>query len=81
MYDRTLENFGGDRTLLSKQEILNLDKNAKISEEGESTLAGKNGYRVVYTKKRRSRVKKVGCLDDIILLRQLSDYGDSINQR
>jgi serine/threonine-protein kinase len=45
--NKTLDEY----TKLSKQEILNLDKNAKIAEEGESTLAGKSGYRVVYTTK------------------------------
>jgi eukaryotic-like serine/threonine-protein kinase len=28
---------------------LSLDKNAKLIEESESTVAGKNGYRIVYT--------------------------------
>ena len=45
--NKTLDEY----TKLSKQEILKLDKNAKIAQEGESTLAGKNGYRVVYTTK------------------------------
>ncbi|WP_293351320.1 MULTISPECIES: serine/threonine-protein kinase [unclassified Microcoleus] len=45
--NKTLDEY----TKLSKQEILKLDKNAKIDKEEESTLAGKNGYRVVYTTK------------------------------
>ncbi|WP_341738095.1 protein kinase [Microcoleus sp. CAWBG640] len=45
--NKTLDEY----TKLSKQEILHLDKNAKIDKEEESTLAGKNGYRVVYTTK------------------------------
>ena len=45
--NKTLDEY----TKLSKQEILNLDKNTKIDEEGESTLASQDGYRVVYTTK------------------------------
>ena len=45
--NKTLDEY----TKLSKQEILKFDKNAKIAQEGESTLAGKSGYRVVYTTK------------------------------
>ena len=45
--DLTLDEF----TKLSKQEIPKLDKNTKITEEGASTLAGKNGYKVVYRAK------------------------------
>lgn len=45
-------------TKLSKQEILRLDKNAKIAQEGESTLASKNGYRVIYTTKEGDRELK-----------------------
>lgn len=52
--NQTLDEY----TKLSKQEILNLDKNAKIAKEEESTLAGKNGYRVVYTTKEGDRELK-----------------------
>jgi eukaryotic-like serine/threonine-protein kinase len=46
--NRTLDDY----TKLSKQEILNLDKNAKITQEDSaSTLASKNGHSVVYTTK------------------------------
>lgn len=54
--NQTLDEY----TKLSKQEILKLDKNAKIIQEGASTLAGKNGYRVVYTtKKGNQELKKL----------------------
>lgn len=57
--DRTLY----DHAKLSKQEILNLDRNAKIIEESESTVAGKNGYRIVYTTKAGDReLKKLEAL-------------------
>jgi len=52
--DKTLDEY----TKLSKQEIINLDKNAKIAEEAESTLAGNNGYRVVYTTQEGDRELK-----------------------
>jgi serine/threonine protein kinase len=52
--DKTLDEY----TKLSKQEIINLDKNAKIDEEGESTLAGNNGYRVIYITKEGDRELK-----------------------
>ncbi len=45
--NRTLDDY----TKLSKQEILNLDKNAKITQDSPSTLAAKNGHSVVYTTK------------------------------
>jgi eukaryotic-like serine/threonine-protein kinase len=52
--DRTLYDY----VKLSKQEILNLDKNARIIEEGESTVAGKNGYKIIYTTKTGDRELK-----------------------
>ncbi|MEK0181952.1 MAG: serine/threonine protein kinase [Oscillatoriales cyanobacterium] len=52
--NKTLDEY----TKLSKQEILKLDKNAKIAQEGASTLAGKNGYKVVYTTKDGNRELK-----------------------
>jgi eukaryotic-like serine/threonine-protein kinase len=52
--NKTLDEY----TKLSKQEIMKLDQNAKIIEESESTLASKNGYRVVYTTKEGDRELK-----------------------
>ncbi|MEG4804848.1 protein kinase [Microcoleus sp. ARI1-B5] len=52
--DRTLDDY----TKSSKQEILKLDKNAKIVQDVASTMAGKNGHRVVYTTKEGDRELK-----------------------
>jgi eukaryotic-like serine/threonine-protein kinase len=52
--DKTLDDY----TKSSKQEILKLDKNAKIVQDVASTLAGKNGHRVVYTTKEGDRELK-----------------------
>ena len=52
--DKTLDDY----TKSSKQEILKLDKNAKIVQDVASTMAGKNGHRVVYTTKEGDRELK-----------------------
>jgi eukaryotic-like serine/threonine-protein kinase len=52
--DKTLDDY----TKSSKQEILKLDKNAKIVQDVASTLAGNNGHRVVYTTKKGDRELK-----------------------
>ncbi|NJR21810.1 MAG: protein kinase [Richelia sp. CSU_2_1] len=57
--DRTLEDYAK----LSKQEILKLDLNAKITKEGAFTIARKSGYRIVYTTKMGDReLKKLEAL-------------------
>jgi eukaryotic-like serine/threonine-protein kinase len=56
--DRTLNRTLDEHTKLSKQEILKLDKNAKINQEGVFTVAGKNGYKIVYTTKSGSQELK-----------------------
>ncbi|WP_293128166.1 serine/threonine-protein kinase [Microcoleus sp. bin38.metabat.b11b12b14.051] len=51
MVERSSNKTLDDYTKSSKQEILKLDKNAKIVEDRESTLAEQSGHRVVYTTK------------------------------
>lgn len=55
MVERSSDRTLNDYTNLSKQEILKLDKNAKIVEDRESTLAEQSGHRVVYTTKEGDR--------------------------